>query len=242
MQAEGPVAPELDRDRRQAEARPVRRSRDLAEAEPQPHLGDPFAQLQRILHRPRLVRGPGAELGRAGPRGEIGVGLGVADRRDRPANPHLPPQGLPVEQQGRRRMRRQLAALGALQVGEEDEAVGIDALEQHHPHVGHAGLVHRGQGHGVAVVGLGLMGRLQPGLEQRQGIGLRQQGQRLGLADLSDVVVLGGGRRNEGVAGAHGSAYSAATRVVQLNRPLTLSVHLVADDRRRAQDDRAIGA
>src|SRR5258706_13999296 len=77
VQAERPVSPELQALRNHAKTGPVRRARNLAEAELQPELGDLLLQRQAIGQRPRLRRGPGAELRRPRPRRPIGVGLRI---------------------------------------------------------------------------------------------------------------------------------------------------------------------
>ena len=80
VQSERPVAPELDLDRLQAIAAPVWRTRHLADAELQGVLGHPPFQGEAVGRGARLVRGPGADLGRAGAAGEVGV-------RPRPRSP-----------------------------------------------------------------------------------------------------------------------------------------------------------
>ena len=50
----------------------------------------------------------------------------------------------------------------------KDKTVGIIALHQHHPHVGQAAFVDRGQRHGVGIVGLALGGFRKPVAEQRE--------------------------------------------------------------------------
>ena len=52
------------------------------------------------FQRRGLLAGPGADLGEARAGGEIGVGLRILDPLDRPAQPHLPVERLPMEQQG----------------------------------------------------------------------------------------------------------------------------------------------
>ena len=59
-------------------------------------------------------------------------------------------------------MGRKFGALGAFPVGVKDKAVMVHALEQHHAHIGPAMGVHRGQRHGVGIVGFDAFGFLQP--------------------------------------------------------------------------------
>src|SRR6266542_2272540 len=65
VQAERAVLPELDQQGFQAEARPVRRPRYLADDMPGGVLGDALLQGEPAFQRPRLVRGPGADLAAA---------------------------------------------------------------------------------------------------------------------------------------------------------------------------------
>ena len=143
MQAERPVLPELDPLRDHPKARPEIRPLDLAEAELGGELGDALLQLEARGERPRLARRPGADPAAARPALEIGVRLGAVDRLDRPLDAHLALERLPVEQQRRARIGGEVGALAAFQVGVEDEAAGIDALEQHHPHRRLPGCIHR---------------------------------------------------------------------------------------------------
>ena len=52
------------------------------------------------------------------------------------------------------RLRRELPALGAFEIGVEDEAPRVGALEQHHAHDRAARGVHGGERHGVGIDGL----------------------------------------------------------------------------------------
>ena len=53
------------------------------------------------------------------------------------------------------RVGEQLAALGAFEIREENEAVGVVSLEQDHAHIGQAVAVDAGERHRVRVVRLG---------------------------------------------------------------------------------------
>ena len=63
-----------------------------------------------------------------------------------------------------------LARLHALVVGVEDEGVGLDLLEQHHPHVGQAARIDGGERHRVRVVDLVSLGLGEPGLRDGEGV------------------------------------------------------------------------
>ena len=55
--------------------------------------GDRLLQREARFERARLLARPGADPAAAGAAGEIGVGLGRCDDRDRPAQPHLAARG-----------------------------------------------------------------------------------------------------------------------------------------------------
>ena len=103
-------------------------------------------------------------------RGEIGVGLVVADGLHGAADPHLPAQRLPVEAHRGLPGGEDLPALAALEIRVEDEALRVEALEQHHAHVGQAIRIDGRQRDAVRVVRLGEGGFLQPGAEKLQGL------------------------------------------------------------------------
>src|SRR3546814_7129680 len=85
------------------------------------HPGEARLEGRAGLERPRLVARPGAELAVAAARREIGVGDAVGDRRDRPLDADLAAQRLPVKQQRDLRVRSQLAALAAVELGRSEE-------------------------------------------------------------------------------------------------------------------------
>ena len=62
---------------------------------------------------------------------EIGRRLFAEVARDRAGDPHLPFELAPEEQQARARVGARSRPLRAVVVGVEDEAVLVDALEQH---------------------------------------------------------------------------------------------------------------
>src|SRR6266511_6220406 len=65
MQPERPLVPELDQERPQAVAGPVRRSRDRPEGKFRGVERDRFLEGMATLERRRLLAGPGADLGKA---------------------------------------------------------------------------------------------------------------------------------------------------------------------------------
>ena len=81
------------------------------------------------------------------------------------------------------------AALAALVVGEEDEALVVDFLEQHDAGVGVAVFVHGGHVHGGGLVNLRVHGGIEPLAELFEGlVGAVGLGQRLFAVVLADVV------------------------------------------------------
>src|SRR3546814_1887460 len=89
VQTESAVLPELDEPRGQAEARPVRRPRHLADGVLGGEQRHPLLQLEAALQRPRLLAGPGADLALARPAVEVGVGFLGAHRRHRALDAYL---------------------------------------------------------------------------------------------------------------------------------------------------------
>ena len=90
----------------------------------------------------------------------------VTDLLDPPFDTHLTLQIRPPESHGRHRVGQQLLALGALVVGEEHEALLIEALEQQGTQMRLAVAVHRGQHHGVGFGGFHLHRLTEPQPEQ----------------------------------------------------------------------------
>src|SRR3546814_15884206 len=80
VQTESAVLPELDEPRGQAEARPVRRPRHLADGVLGGEQRHPPLQLEAALQRPRLLAGPGADLALTRPAVDVGVGCPGAHR------------------------------------------------------------------------------------------------------------------------------------------------------------------
>ena len=131
MQPEGAVLPELDLDRREPEARPVRRPGDLADGI--------FRRRRRRPPSPARSAIPaGATAGSPRRRSGCRAGAWRNRRRPRPAvtsrhrapHPHLAAEALPVKAERRLRVGEQLAALGAFEIREENEAVGVVPLSR----------------------------------------------------------------------------------------------------------------
>src|SRR5581483_5793461 len=114
------VLPELPRVRREPEAAPPLRPRRLAL---QRELCDaPLEPLAR-LDRTALWRRGGGETRTERPRGEVRVRLGIGDPGDGALDAHLAAERLPVEEERRARVLRQLLPFAARVVREEDDPV-----------------------------------------------------------------------------------------------------------------------
>src|SRR4051812_3583352 len=96
-----PVGPEFKALGAEAVARPARRPRHVADRKALHRGGEAALQLDARGEGPRLVGGPGAELGLAAACREIIVGLDRIDRSDRPLDPNLAAQRLPMKQKRR---------------------------------------------------------------------------------------------------------------------------------------------
>src|SRR5690554_2186615 len=77
-----------------------------------------------------LLRGPRSELAAAGPTGEVGVGLLVADRLGHTLDAYLSPKLGPEEGQRATRLAKERPPLTALQIGIKDKTLAVGPLEQ----------------------------------------------------------------------------------------------------------------
>src|SRR5262249_13890145 len=136
VQAEGPAAPEFDRQGKNAPTGPVRGTGDFAKGEPRGKFGDALFKREAAFKRARLIRGPRAQARAAVAGGETGVGFGGADRLDGAAHADLPAQAFPMETERGLGVGLKLPSLRTLRVRIEGEAARIDILKQHHAHVG----------------------------------------------------------------------------------------------------------
>jgi hypothetical protein len=173
MQPERAVLPELDLNRRQAEAGPVRRARDCAIAKSRSNACDIRFKMGPVCDRARLIRSPGADLALARAGREIGVGFFFRNRRNMAAHAHLAAQAFPVEQNSGLRVGDQLAALRAFKVGVKNEAAvghldAIEPLQQHHAHVGETAGVAGCDCHAVGIVDLSCSCFFEPGFKARE--------------------------------------------------------------------------
>src|SRR5262245_10997507 len=137
VQPEGAILPELEGQRRNAEARPVGWPRHFAEREAGRVFGNRFLESKAAFERARLLRGPGADAAFARTGGEIFICLGGRHLFDRAAQAHLPAQGFPMEAQGRLGRRGEFLALAALIVRIENEAPLVIILKEHHADIRH---------------------------------------------------------------------------------------------------------
>ena len=110
------------------------------------------------------------------PKMPFGGGFGVGHMFDRALDPHLPAQGLPVEEQRRARVLGELPPLGALLVRIEDEAARPMALEQHHAHSRSAVRIGGRKRHGFGLVRLPRACLGEPVVEQCERVGGHDRG------------------------------------------------------------------
>ena len=80
--SEGALVPELDLVGHDAEAEPLWRVRNVADAKTQRFAGHGLLQLEATRSRLGLARGPGADLAETRARGEVGIGFGREDVDD----------------------------------------------------------------------------------------------------------------------------------------------------------------
>src|SRR5271166_3563645 len=133
VQPAGSALPELDGRGDDAVSAPVLGAGNLAVGILELEGTNACFQDLAIGNHLALARCPGAQP-RAG-RAALEVGVGFLDRgpHDRPFDPNLPLQIVPVENQGRVRVGIELAALAALVVREEDEALLVIPAQQYDP-------------------------------------------------------------------------------------------------------------
>src|SRR5580700_11748053 len=114
VQPIGPILPEFDGERQQAEARPVRRPRNCANREFRHVDRDRLLEGHPAFERSRLPAGPGADLGEARAGGEIRVGDVVLHALERAAQANLSAQALPMEDHGTFRCGTQFSPFWAV--------------------------------------------------------------------------------------------------------------------------------
>ena len=148
MQPVFPTLPEFDLCRNHPDTAPERRQRNLPVGELALHL-IPFhlEKLARIDHR-ALLRNPGPQTAAVRTRGEIGEGFGGTDPLGSAEDADLPLQRIPRKKKTDVGVRRDIAGLAALVIGEKDKTPLVISFEQHGagartPTVG------RGQDHGI---------------------------------------------------------------------------------------------
>src|SRR5690606_3030575 len=179
VQAVARAVPELERARHDPEPAPARRSRHLATLEARLYLRQGGIERLARRQRGRLFGRPGAELAHARAAGEIGIGLGIVHQAGLAFHPYLDPclaQVPPQKQQRRLRIAAQVAPLGAVQVGVEDEPARVERLQQHGARMWTRKRVDGGHGHRVGIgdaAGTGLLQQLAEGL---QGLGIQRIG------------------------------------------------------------------
>src|SRR5271157_864431 len=185
VQPAGPPLPELEDRGDDAVSAPVLGAGNLAVVILQ--LEDTNAGFQDLAigNHLALARGPSAQPGAGRPALEVGVGFLDPDPRDRPFEPNLPLQIVPVENQRRVRVGLELAALAALVVREEDKASLVIPAQQDNPRRGTAGRRRGGQDHGIGLGNRAECRCLEPAVELADRVGIK-----LPLGQAQAVVVL----------------------------------------------------
>ena len=184
VQPAGPTLPELDGLGIHPVAAPVLGARDLAVGILAIEFASAGFELHAIGYDFALLRGPGAQPGAGRAALEVGVGFLGRDALDRPFDPHLALQVVPVENEGRARVGRQLAPLAALVVREEGESPLVITPEQDDPRRGPSVRRRRRQGHRVGFGNLGQRGDFEPSVELPDRIGVQ-----VGLGEAEAAVV-----------------------------------------------------
>src|SRR5436190_12774527 len=190
VQAVLAVLPELPDLGHEPVAAPVVRQRRVGVGVARRQLGDPTLERLATLDQLALRRGERADLTGAGPAADIALGLLPRGGSHRSLDPHLAAERLPMEEHRGARVGLELARLAAHVVGEEDEALLVGALEQHHPRGGRAVRRRRRDRHRLGQLHPGGAGLLEPGLEHAERIGIRVAlEQRLDQGDSAGSAV-----------------------------------------------------
>src|SRR5262249_61732308 len=103
-----------------------------------------------------------------GPWGYVACAPRGPHPRDGAARPPLPVQRFPMEEKRAFAAGVELAALRAVDIGVEHEATLVEALHQHHAHVGSPVGVDGGERHGSRIAWLAFYRLLEPSGEQPQ--------------------------------------------------------------------------
>ena len=157
--------------RRQAPPTPERRARHVGVGEASGALGEAPLELAAVGEDLALRRRPGGELAVARPAGEVVVAL-VRRRHARQCRAGGPGDaGRARRTQRRRAGGVELAALGAVVVGEEHDRAVVDAAGEHGPGIGVAVEADGGDGHRVGLGGAGGAGIVVPAPPLLQRIG-----------------------------------------------------------------------
>src|SRR5919204_3220393 len=137
------VLPELVRLGCEAEAAPSVRQWYVATVEVALELRVPVDQLAAVGEHSALPRRERRQLRGTRPRVEVRVALFSRNALDGSFDSHLASERIPVEEQCRARVASELVTLPALVTGVEDEAVGVESLQEHHAH-GRSAVARRG--------------------------------------------------------------------------------------------------
>src|SRR5436190_2121143 len=217
------VLPELPHLGHEPVAAPPLRPRHVAVRVLRLALGDAPLQLLPVGEHLALARRMRADPAAVRPRREVLVRFLRRHARDRAFDADLAPEGVPVDEERRARVRLELPALAARVVRVEDEPLLVEALEQHHPQ-GRLPLARRGRERrrlGRAHDGPRL---LEPALElpQRVGVQLAPPQRHLPLVRHGDSSARrSAGRRTRWPSSASPGTRSRTTRRTRIASSLS---------------------
>jgi hypothetical protein len=186
------VLPELVDARAEHVAAPVgRRLELLADAAAEPL--DRGLEHVSGLHDLALMRHGRRETRSEGTSSEVPVRLLHVEAFDVALDPHLAAQLIPVEEQRRPRILRQLAAFTALEAGVEDEPALAEVLQQHHPSRRGADRSRRGERHRLGDTQIRLLGLGEPQAELAQRVEIGVLLEQLHHANVTLLFTYPGG-------------------------------------------------
>jgi len=172
VKAIGLALPKLDGARHYAEASPEGRERYFAVDELALHLVQlHFERLARTEHL-GLMGNPSSELAAAWAGHEVLRGFDVRDALGDPIDFDLPFQLWPPEQKGHSFVAFYVHGLAALEIGEKNESLTIEDLQEHHPNRWRPVAVDGRQRHGIGLEVDAFAGFFEPLLELRDRVGV----------------------------------------------------------------------
>ncbi len=203
VQAAGTALPEFNGDGGEAEAAPEVGEGDFAAFGPaMEEFGLALGEGLAVGDGGALEFGdPGTDLGAMGAAAEVGFGFLAVGAGDRAADEDLAFEFLPEKDEGGVGIFGEVDGFAGAVVGEEAEAMVVEALEEDGAAGGMAQGVGGGEGHGVRFDHATAEGLIEPEAELRDGIGMDlrfvEAGLGVVLAEVGEdeVGIAHGGRR-----------------------------------------------